>query len=752
MRMKKYLLSVVLLVTAMMVSNQLSAQSPTCDQGLIVSIMGSGTGSPLGIPTVTGTTTVCYATANPSVWFTASGGTRPYIFTYSISDGTNTTNHVVTTTAENTSVTVSATTSVAGSFTYTLLNVASAGTGTCTNTSQSPTNIATITVRPQFNPGAIATTGETICTNEDPGIIGNVTLATGGDQNISYQWQSSALGDFSDAVVIPTNSSTYDPGPLSVTTWFRRQAVDGSCNVNYGGDDNTSIGEWKVTVNPRPNVANQTITVCSDEALALTLGNDPTTTATTYNITAINSNNLTASAGSPVVTNTVLNNEIADDAWTNTTNAPVIVEYTVVPISGLNCAGSPFTVTVTVNPEPVMAPALATKTICSDGSTGITLATNGTSVAAATYTINSITVGTGLTPKGGNATTGSGKAASAINGDAWTNETGGSLTVVYSITPVSGADCSGDAFTITVTVDPEPVVLAQTALVCSDVALSGFTLGNDASPVVTSWDITAIAVPVGLTAGAGNTTVTLTTNDQELNGDTWTNTTAGALDVVYTITPKTAAGCSGNPFTVTVTVNPEPVGVATPASQSVCSGVAFGNIVLSTSNSLSGTTFAWTRDNLTNVTGLPASGSGDITGTVTNTTSVTQTVTFTIVPTHEGCVGNSFTASIVVYPSVSATTCVTNDNCQAGSGNIQVNVTKGTAPYTIQMKGTYTSNTNTGASGSAVFTLNTDVDNIRTVTSTTATPTSETFYNLPGNATYNIKITDDKGCVTGTLD
>ena len=49
------------------------------------------------------------------------------------------------------------------------------------------------------------------------------------------------------------------------------------------------------------------------------------------------------------------NNVIADDAWTNTTDAPVNVIYTVVPVSGAGCLGNPFTVTITVNPEPVVA-------------------------------------------------------------------------------------------------------------------------------------------------------------------------------------------------------------------------------------------------------------------------------------------------------------------------------------------------------------------------------------------------------------
>ncbi|MGJ8510735.1 PKD-like domain-containing protein, partial [Glaesserella parasuis] len=36
---------------------------------------------------------------------------------------------------------------------------------------------------------------------------------------------------------------------------------------------------------------------------------------------------------------------------TNTTNAPAIASYTIVPVAG-SCAGTPFTLDVTVNPTP----------------------------------------------------------------------------------------------------------------------------------------------------------------------------------------------------------------------------------------------------------------------------------------------------------------------------------------------------------------------------------------------------------------
>src|SRR6185436_14851801 len=91
---------------------------------------------------------------------------------------------------------------------------------------------------------------------------------------------------------------------------------------------------------------------------------------------------------------------------------------------------------------------------------------------------------------------------------------------------------------------------------------------------------------------------------------------------------------------------------ATNSNQTICSGAGFSTMTLATSPTVSGTTFAWTRNNNAEVTGIPSSGTGNITGAVlTNTTSSAVAVTFTITPTGPSptfCVGNSITATVTV--------------------------------------------------------------------------------------------------------
>ncbi len=112
---------------------------------------------------------------------------------------------------------------------------------------------AALTVRPVFTEGSIKKSGETICYNFDPAQIGDSIPASGGDASIAYQWQSSLNADFTGTPSdIATNAASYNPpANLTATTWYRRQAKDGTCNTSW----NTSAQVWKVTVKPLPIIS-----------------------------------------------------------------------------------------------------------------------------------------------------------------------------------------------------------------------------------------------------------------------------------------------------------------------------------------------------------------------------------------------------------------------------------------------------------------------------------------------------------------
>ena len=119
----------------------------------------------------------------------------------------------------------------------------------------------------------------------------------------------------------------------------------------------------------------------------------------------------------------------------------------------------------------------------------------------------------------------------------------------------------------------------------------------------------------------------------------------------YLVTVTNGNGCTGTSAATTVIVNPVPNAVATPSSQTICTGNAITTIVLS--GSVPGTVYNWTRNNLT-VTGIPASGVGNISGSLTNATAAPVTVTFTITPTYTNagvtCTGRPIMATVIVNP------------------------------------------------------------------------------------------------------
>ena len=160
--------------------------------------------------------------------------------------------------------------------------------------------------------------------------------------------------------------------------------------------------------------------------------------------------------------------------------------------------------------------------------------------------------------------------------------------------------------------------------------------------------------------------------------------------------------------TVLLTVNMIPIATASPTAQPECPGVAFTNIVLGTSNGVTGTTFAWSRTNPVGITTtLPLSGSatGDqITGTFTNTSDAPITVIFTITPTGPlttFCEGNAITVTVTVNPTPRVFVLpATTTQCDSTTTNIRLSspstFTSGfvSFKYTVSSTGTVTGYTN----------------------------------------------------------
>ena len=226
---------------------------------------------------------------------------------------------------------------------------------------------------------------------------------------------------------------------------------------------------------------------------------------------------------------------------------------------------------------------------------------------------------------------------------------------ITSLTSCQSA-CVGTPRTFTITVNPTPNAIAtpSTQTICSG-AITPIVLSGNVTGSSFSWTRDETTNVTGIAAsGTGDISGNLV------------NTTSSPITVIFTITPS-ANGCSGTPITATVVVNPTPNAVANPTTQTVCAGPI---TTIALSGSVTGTTFNWTRNNTTNVTGIAASGTGNISGTITNNTLVTQTTTFTITPEANGCPGTAITADVIIEgaPTITCPANITRSNTAGQCG------------------------------------------------------------------------------------
>ncbi|MBK8293101.1 MAG: hypothetical protein IPK96_21395 [Flammeovirgaceae bacterium] len=369
-----------------------------------------------------------------------------------------------------------------------------------------------------------------------------------------------------------------------------------------------------ITVQPEPVGFNDASPVaCSDVAFNYDLvanianigaGGNNLTVGTTYSwIAAANptvTGESTVAQAGPIIT----------DVINNITNSSQVVVYTVTPTSTNGCGGTPFTVSVTIRPEPkgFNDPS---PLICSDANVNYNIEANILNTGlGGNGLISSTTYAwtVAANPNVGGENNGTG---SVIN-NVLNNVTNSDQVVVYTVIATSSNGCAGDPFTVSVTVRPEPQGFNDASpLICSDAAV-GYVLntnianiGSGGNNLTAGTTYTWIAAPNGSVTGESTSSQSTGTITDVLN-----NITNSDQIVVYTVSPTSSNGCVGNPFTVSVTVQPEPKGHddATPI---VCSDVALAydlsaniaNVGLGGNNLITGTTYSWIAANNATVGG-----------------------------------------------------------------------------------------------------------------------------------------------------
>ena len=164
--------------------------------------------------------------------------------------------------------------------------------------------------------------------------------------------------------------------------------------------------------------------------------------------------------------------------------------------------------------------------------------------------------------------------------------------------------------------------------------------------------ITPVSNPVNaITGGSAGT------DQQSILGQTLFNETNSPATLTYTVTPTSAEGCVGTPFTVTITVNPtgqvEPV-----SSQVVCNGDST-TVDFTTDNTGGTTTYTWSNTGGVDINIGPGEtvndSNTDITFTAVNESSEPISTEITVTPTFTNagvsCVGPGETFTITVTPT-----------------------------------------------------------------------------------------------------
>ncbi len=554
----------------------------------------------------------------------------------------------------------------------TAIGLAASGTGdiasfTATNTTALPI-VGTITVTPSLGACVGQTSSFTITINPSPVVTFSQAdqIICSGDATTSITLQSTTPGTtFTWTAVQPTGImgvTTFGTGIIPVQTLVNSTnapipvvyKAKGSSSVTLGCEGPES--EYKITVNPKPTIANETTVVCSEGTFAVTPAN-----GTNGNIIA---SGTTYSWSAPVVTGGITggaagsNQTAISGTLINPTNIPQTATYTVTPQTG-SCTGESFEVVVTVNPKPNID--TLRQTICSGSSFSIIPinGTDGVVPVSTTYTwtvANNANV-TGYSDQG---------VAQSVISQTLVNSSAVNQVVTYTVTPISGdaGNCVGNTFEVEITILP---ALSGTISGNDDLCLNAskptitFTGMNGTAPYTFYYTIDGGADQQVSSVGLSNTaTILADTNVLGIH----TYILVKVKDAGFNSCEQTISGES-----VQIVVNEIPT-VSTISDKSYCANTSSDEIEIS-SPTLGSIDFTWSNSNT--AIGLSASGNGNNIASFTTANSTANPIsgTITVIPTLGGCVGTPSNFVITIDPLPAVTFDKTNQTiCSASQTDV----------------------------------------------------------------------------------
>jgi hypothetical protein len=430
------------------------ASSTTCSQ----SISGKSvtvTINPLPTATINGTTAVCQNAASPNVTFEGSGGTAPYIFTYSLNNGSTTTSNL---TPSGNPATVAVSTTTAGIYTYTLTGVQDVNGCTQPVTPQS----VQVTVNPL--PSAnISTTSEVTAMS-----TGNIASVDNAGTGATYSWTISNGTITSPASGTDSYTITYTAGKTGNVSLSVSVTSPNGCGPVSSG---TLLVPITTLSCPNPAISTPWV-VCSAST-----GNTASVAKVSGDkyVWTISNGTITAGAGTSSI------------IYTAGASGIVTLSVTVTNASG-QCAVSSGKYLVLISPLPEAAiSALASVCASSTGNIAYVPGCGAGATYAWTITNGSITAGSGT---------------SRIT---YTAGSSGSVTLSVTVTNAAGCKASSGSKSVSVVAYPVATITASSS-VCAGSSGNTATVASAGTGARYAWSITNGCI----TAGAGTSSITYT--------------------------------------------------------------------------------------------------------------------------------------------------------------------------------------------------------------------------------------------------
>ncbi|WP_299253860.1 PKD-like domain-containing protein, partial [uncultured Lacinutrix sp.] len=486
------------------------------------------------------------------------------------------------------------------------------------------------------------------------------------------------------------------------------------------------IFDIDVTISPEPVVSNiLNKTVCSDEAIGVTLEVQPTSApAASWEIINIIPQSGLVSGGSNASTGSGLSsNAIENNIYTNNTTGNLTVNYIVQATSSAGCEGNPETITITITPAPTSDVGTDTSdSICSD--------------AMYTFLDGTSTGGTVVWTTSGSGAFSSNSAENPTYTPSGADVTAGSVTLTKTVTGTGSCSTTTVSDDFVLTISEAPIVEAGSATTLC----SGF---GSYQLVGSSIDDGAMTGIWTVSTNPGDGTVTPTTATGTPDTANFSATTAGTY--ILTLTTDATSPCTIVSDTVTIIVEAAPTSdVGTDTSDSICSDAMYtfldgtstgGTVVWTTSGS-----GAFSSNSAENPTYTPSgadvtAGSVTLTKTVIGTGSCSTTtvsddfvLTISEAPIVEAGSATTLCSGFGSYQLVGSSI---DDGAMTGIWTVSTNPGDGTVTPTTATGTPDTANFSATTAGTYILTLTTDATSPCTIVSDTvsiiveAAPTSD---------------------------